>query len=269
MIMTTLTSRVLDRVQYHEDWKPLLDGDADAIRLKAFATPAECAGLVDLMVQHPRAVDYATAARIRRLGTSFSDVRRQAKNEREELAAAAARAYAEPDTLQEALALNGAVARLVGSICASWRGGLETFSCGGIPAHRIIARRIVGDGAEPHDDDVAKELPEDPVAASVQVQLGVNLYVEVSDDGGDLEGWRRRLSRDEYDRLRNPEPTLSYGIRREDLGPPDWTLKPSVGDVIIFRNSEVHAIRPSRGARTTWGFFLGFRNEAAPLLMWS
>jgi len=110
---------------------------------------------------------------------------------------------------------------------------------------------------------------EDAVALTVKCQLGVNLYLEMPEMGGELEGWHRQLNAEEYDRLRNPEPDLAYGVRRDAIGNPDWEIRPGLGDVIIFKNTELHAIRQGEGSRTTWGFFLGYRGDEKPLLVWS
>jgi hypothetical protein len=229
--------------------------------LCGFASTAECAELLAFIEHHPNEVPYSTAAGILRLGNSFNDVRK---------AGNLAAEYAKSDSiLEEALSINGVVARLFGCIAASWPHGLITLSYHGLPLHRSIARRITARSAEPHDDNLAKELPEDQTASTVKSQLGVNLYIEVPVEGGELEGWHRRLDREEYDSLRNSEPTLSYGVRKDAIGEPNWVLKPSNGDAIIFNNSELHAIRSSRGVRTTWGFFLGYTGDDKPLLIWS
>jgi len=256
----TASARVASQLQNRADWQRLLQSNVDAIRLSEFANPYECQQLVTFVTQHPRAVQYSTAAGIVRLGSSFSDARKSD---------ALAEEYSKPDILTEALGVNSVISRILGTITASWPLGLETFRCNGVALHRSIARRIVGAGAEPHDDNVAKELPGEHLASAVQIQLGLNLYIEMPEEGGELEGWHRRLSREEYDRLRNPDPKLHYGIRRDVLGVCDWRIEPKLGDLIIFQNNELHAIRHSTGARTTWGFFLGYRGQNESLLIWS
>lgn len=244
----------------YADWSGLLTGETDAIRLAQFATPAECETLAALLVSHPRSVDFSTAAGITRVGSSFSDIRKTGR---------VRELYSEKDVLEEFLLSSPVIARLYGQIAASWPAGVETLTFDGLLLHRFVGRRIVGGGAEPHDDNIAKELPGHAVAAEVSVQLGVNLYVETPNSGGELEGWRRRLSAAEYDSMRNSEPKLSYGVNRAQIGLPDWTIKPTTGDVIVFRNSELHAIHGSSEPRSTCGFFLGFRSPDKPLVMWS
>ncbi len=240
-----------------EDWRRLINGEDDVLLLRLFASADECAGLRG---QVSGASRYETAEGVLRKGSSFSDVRKSNRLTED---------YSRPDILSDFLRANDALARLIGRITASWPCGVEAFRYRGYTLQRLIARRLVGAGAEPHDDDLATEVADDPVAATVKVQLGVNLYIETPQEGGELEGWRRRMSSEEYDANRNAEELRRYGVRRDAIGPPDWEIKPAEGDVIIFRNSELHAIRGSESARSTCGFFLGFRGEEYPLLMWS
>lgn len=144
------TARVVTSLTSNRDWDKLLSGEADAIRLQGFASSEECSQLVGFVVRDSRQTGYATAAGITRLGTSFNDARKSEKIAEE---------YTKRDIVQDALDVNTVVSRLFGLIAASWPWGLETFSYQGIPLHRSIARRIIGGGAEPHDDNIAKELP--------------------------------------------------------------------------------------------------------------
>ena len=255
-------ARVVSDLRRLADWKQLFDGRVDAIHLTAFAGPKECTELVKFIATHPRTVGYDNARGILRLGNSFSDVRKSTSGN-------IAGAYASVDIVEEALGLSKVISQLLGVITASWPYGLETYSYRGVVLHRAIARRIIGAHAEPHDDNISKEVCEDAVALTVKCQLGVNLYLEMPEMGGELEGWHRQLNAEEYDRLRNPEPDLAYGVRRDAIGNPDWEIRPGLGDVIIFKNTELHAIRQGEGSRTTWGFFLGYRGDEKPLLVWS
>lgn len=239
------------------DWQLLIDGAIDAIVLSGFASSSECQRLVAFITDHPATVHYTTAPGILRLGTSFSDVRKSGLIQE---------CYSKPDVLQEALCACEAIPRMIGVVAASWPRGIETYVQDDRPLHRLIGRRIVGTGAEAHDDDIAKDLPDSLAARQVRMQIGVNLYVETPQDGGELEGWRRRLTSDDYERLRLPS---SYGVDRAALGAPDWTIKPEEGDLILFNNSQLHAIRTSARARTTCGFFLGYRGSDQPLFIWS
>ncbi|HLZ17298.1 MAG TPA: hypothetical protein VKQ08_09665 [Cyclobacteriaceae bacterium] len=253
-------ARIITQLRNFDDWKQLLDGCVDAICLKEFASPRECAELLTFVIHHPRSKNYTTAAGIVRLGSSFSDVRKTGKIQEE---------YSKSDILEEASMVNPVIPRLFEIISTSWPFGLETFTYRGLPLHRSIARRMVGGGAEPHDDNIAKELADDLNASTVRAQLGLNLYIEVPINGGQLEGWHRRLTQSEYDSLRNQEPKLNYGVRRDAIGACDWMIKPTLGELIIFQNSELHAVCKSTESRATWGFFLGYRGDNYPLLVWS
>ncbi len=252
-------ARVLSTLSNVTDWEHLLCGEVDAIRLEAFATPAECAQLVAFMTSHPATVAYTYAAGITRLGGSLSEALR-----------VGVRGYyaQQRDIVREALLVNSVASRILGTIAASWPYGAETFVYQNIPLGRGILRRF-GNGTEIHDDDINKEIPGDVIASTVTSQIGVNFYAEVPENGGELEGWRKRLTREEQEPLRNSDPNLSYGLRRDAMGSPDWEIRPKLADLVLFRNSEPHSVRPGDGPRTTWGFFLGYRGEHKPFLVWS
>ncbi len=255
------SARVVTRLRNASDLKCLLDGRADAIHLRAFASVDECNELVAFFDKHPRTIRFQRSAeKTVRLGTSFFHVSK-AGNHAEE--------YSKPDILEAALEINDVLARVIGTVAASWPYGLETFSHQGRATHRSIVRRVDGGGYEPHDDNLATSMPSHPLASTLRAQLGLNLYLEVPAEGGELEGWHRRMSQAEYDSLRNPKPRKDYGVRREALGGCDWWIRPECGDLIIFLTSEIHAVRRSIGSRATWGFFLGYRDDDRPLLIWS
>ncbi len=256
-------------LRHKEDWKSLLSGEVDAIILEGFANSTESEELHRALVESPNLAQYEHAAGIHRLGTSLSNLRGKADSDQRRLSDVARERYSERDVLDDMRQVNSVIMRLFGEITLAWPLGVETLTISGIAAHRLIGRTVVGGGAEPHDDNVSKEIPEEPQAASVQVQIGTNIYVEVPDEGGELQGWRKQLSKEEYEEMRLRDAERSYGIDRKRIGERQWEIKPERGDVIMFRNSELHAIRPAKGQRTTWGFFLGYRGDDEPLLVWS
>jgi hypothetical protein len=251
--------RVGPRLLTPEDMTALIAGRVDAIHLPGFATTAECAELLHFFTHHPRAKAYGTVGGILRLGTSLNDARKIGTMHE----------FDAQDVLCEAMGVNGALPRVLGRIAGAWPAGVETFAYEGLPLHRTIFRRMPSGCSAPHDDNISKELPDDPVAREVTVQLGVNLYLEMPSTGGELDGWRLTLTSDEYEALRSTEPGRTYGVRRDEIGPADWQLSPATGDVIVIRTSDVHAICESPSHRSTWGFFLGYRGDRRSLLVWS
>lgn len=142
-VISPYSALVEDKLKNITNWHQLFEGKVDAIRLKKFASTKECAELLAFIVQHPKTTLYNTAAGIQRLGNSFNDARKSGSM---------TEVYSGPDIVEEALGLNDVLARIFGLIAASWPYGVETFSYKGLPLHRSIGRRIVGGGAEPHDD---------------------------------------------------------------------------------------------------------------------
>ncbi len=257
--MNTGTTRIGQRLKNSENWFELLNGNIDAIQIKSFANLGECKEIVNFIINHPQTTNYKSAANIIRLGNSLNDILKTGDFSLD---------YSKSDILYETIEVNSVTCRLIGLIASTWPLGLETYLYLDTPLHRFIARRIINGGAEPHDDNISKEL-QDSVALTVQIQLGVNLYLEMPENGGELEGWNIKLNQETYNQLRNTDPEYRYSIKRDSIGKPDWVIKPDIGDLIIFQNSKLHAIRKSGGPRTTLGFFLGFIDYKKPFLIWS
>jgi hypothetical protein len=260
--------RISTSLSDESDWLDLISGTTDAIAVQ-LASPEECEQLVKFITCHPELSSYSTAVGISKLGTSFSDVRRRAAGEGISIVDALRAPYS--DFASEISTVNTVMERILGRLLVTWRPGIEALRIEDYVLARLIARRIVdGNGAEPHDDDIAKEFGADSsMAAEVLVQLGFNLYIELPSEGGALEGWRRRFSREEYERHRNRGRGLDYGVERDVLGNSDWKVVPQLGEAVVFRNSDLHAIAASKGSRTTLGFFLGYRSVGRSLLIWS
>src|SRR5258708_4090776 len=102
-------AHVVSDLRHASAWEQLLAGEADAIHIRAFASATECSELVSFIINHNRTIRYTTAEGVLRLGSSFSDIRKSGDIAGE---------YARPDVLQDALAVNGLVARLLGTIAA-------------------------------------------------------------------------------------------------------------------------------------------------------
>src|SRR5204863_188881 len=90
-------------------WKNLLDGTVDTLHVKEFATTAECAQLVQFILNNPRTETYKSAKGISRLGSSLNDVRKTGN---------VLEAYSKPDILEDALLINNVMARVFGTIAA-------------------------------------------------------------------------------------------------------------------------------------------------------
>ena len=130
---------------------------------------------------------------------------------------------------------------------------------------RILNRS--GHSALPHDDFQKRYAAQFPWATNLTGQLGMNIYLELPEKGGQLQLWDISLSDSEYNSMRLND---SYGIERALLPEPSMTIKPSEGELVLIDTKKLHAISPlQKGRRITLSSFLGVIDEVEPLLMWS
>lgn len=131
-----------------------------------------------------------------------------------------------------------------------------------------LPRVFEDSGAFPHEDKLRRDLC-GSTAISLLGQIAFNVYLRVSKSGGELEVWDCSLSDEEYDARRLPKPD-DYGLDRSKLPPSSLLVDPHVGDLILFRCENVHAVRPAKGGvRLTWSGFIGYQGPDKPLLLWS
>ncbi|MFG1754065.1 2OG-Fe(II) oxygenase [Streptosporangium sandarakinum] len=99
-------------------------------------------------------------------------------------------------------------------------------------------------------------------------QFGVNLYLEAPESGGELQIWDLTLDRV---RSRNIASTSgTYGFDPERLPPPDVTIKPCAGDLVIVRSTRLHAVRETtEGRRVSISGFMGRGQDQDVLRLWS
>jgi len=117
----------------------------------------------------------------------------------------------------------------------------------------------VQDNAEiaPHVDHAGRDRRDAIETQQIEVQLTGVLMLAESETGGDTTVWPVRLSLPQYDALRLPEP-FAYGIDSALLPPLKVTLKPRIGDLMLFDARYVHAVSRTGGKpRVSLSFFVG------------
>jgi hypothetical protein len=147
-----------------------------------------------------------------------------------------------------------------------WPEGCTRLTIGGRKCFLGLPRAFSNGGeARPHTDRADWDWPSSETIR-IQAQLAFNVYLSMTEGGGELQLWRYRPSHEEYERMRD-----GYGLHRHLLPPPEVTLRPNPGDLIIFNASCVHAVTPStgKGVRVTMSGFLGFQGEGRPLVAFS
>lgn len=124
-----------------------------------------------------------------------------------------------------------------------------------------------GGAARPHQDMLRRDTPHEPIAHELVEQIAMNIYLQTAESGGELELWNLRPSPQEYMAMRDPS---SHGIDREKLAPSSALIKPHDGDLILFRSTNLHAVRKVEGRqRITWTSFVGVRGPSRSLVLWS
>jgi hypothetical protein len=119
--------------------------------------------------------------------------------------------------------------------------------------------RIQENGAAiaPHMDHAGWDVPDALEAQHVEAQLTVVIPLSVGVSGGETTIYPVRLSKPHYDANRLPPP-FSYGVRDDVLPSLSVTLKPQVGDMMIWDARHLHRVSAVIGSpRTTLSFFIG------------
>jgi hypothetical protein len=116
----------------------------------------------------------------------------------------------------------------------------------------------------PHNDRIDQETDAPEIAGMIE-QLVANVYLQVPNDGGDLQLWLRDPTEDERRVILDVE-----GIDPSDIEPPRLTIHPEPGDLIIFSSAMLHAVVPAHGThRVGMAAFIGCKQPEEPLFMWS
>jgi hypothetical protein len=106
----------------------------------------------------------------------------------------------------------------------------------------------------PHIDRLEWEV-DDPVAHGLRAQFGLNVYLDMPTQGGELAIYPHKLDKDTFNRIAGD----GYGLPWDYVGEPDITIRPDIGEAILIDTRRVHAVMASRGAgyRVTLSSFVG------------
>jgi hypothetical protein len=119
--------------------------------------------------------------------------------------------------------------------------------------------RVQNGGVEvlPHEDHVGRDVRDSIEAQQIEEQLTVVIPLSVGSSGGEPTIYPVRLGMHQYDAHRLPEPH-AYAVSDDVLPPFGVTLKPQVGDVIMWDARYIHRVSAVVGGpRTTLSFFVG------------
>lgn len=247
----------------------LMSGNAIAIRVPAFADTATCDRLGSWLAAHRSRQPYAheetrdgaleyTYYGVDRVGQPFNLVlgTEQGSAERRRYYAAALaniralRAAARPALSPiDALRLELDELWPAGARLASFEGEKMFFGIGRV----MSADTSVRSEDAPHIDELPSSIF--PLAG----QFAANIYLSMPNIGGELELWHS------FGRLSGG--TLLPSGRPSDVA--DITIKPEVGELVIFNAWRLHAIRRfDSGTRSSLQGFIGCVTTSEPLMLW-
>lgn len=115
----------------------------------------------------------------------------------------------------------------------------------------------------PHTDKLARLLIDGET--DIEGQLTANIYLEMPEEGGEIELWLSEPTKDQ-DRVIE----ALDGVDRQEMGPPQLLIKPSIGDLVIFNAGLMHNVTLGKGKhRVSISSFIGYRGQHSPLTYWS
>lgn len=240
----------------------LFDNKIPAIRIRGFATPAECASFATAAKQGSMQY-YNVSDRIGYIGLAQYQYR-WTKTKEEFLAdVAQARADVEDvfansfDPLQ----------RLMDRIQAVWPQKVDFAREGGRPYFAGIIRST-SDKIDLHVDWAPVNSP-DYAIGRIDGQVGWNFFAEELESGG-----HTTVHNNPWDPEVKPgEIPKSYGLDRSLVeGAPKFVYRATAGDVVIFNTRNPHEIAPGTakpgGSRVSIGSFIG-RMPERDLALWA
>ncbi|AXE33920.1 2OG-Fe(II) oxygenase [Chromobacterium phragmitis] len=241
----------------------LADGRAMAIRVKNYL-PREQALKVADKILSPGYAHYLNAPSIGRIGMAFYE----AENRPDMLDAYFEQAAINIDDLRQRCAPYASpIDRLRCELDEAWPAGAHLEKLYGKKMFIGLSRVVEPDVYFlAHHDILAKDAPDSYQARSLEAQFACNVYLDMPEDGGELEIWQRELPPDEFDAMRGD----SYGIDPALLGEPSLRIKPESGELVIFNSRKMHAVAPSKhSSRLSLSCFIGYRGAHSPLTFWS
>lgn len=240
-------------------------GELDAIRIKDFYPEELCRIITTKLIESPLYAINDKPTLANRIGLSFF------------------LGYESAEIKQKYWAKAVRIAQDIRKLCAPyltpidklrleldelWPAGAMLASIEGHKMYAGVVRVIKeGGSSEPHQDTLPWHVRDCEVAQSFIGQLSANTYLSIPPEGGELQLWRLSLNEEQSALL---ETKGSYGLDGSSLPPPEYEIKPAIGELILINTRKVHAVKECRGAyRVSWSNFIGFAGVDKPLLLWS
>lgn len=116
----------------------------------------------------------------------------------------------------------------------------------------------------PHNDSIDQETDAPEIEGIIE-QFVANAYLQVPDNGGDLQLWLRYPTAAECRTILDVE-----GLEPHTVEPPKLTIHPEAGDLIIVSSRMLHAVTAALGRhRVNMAAFIACKGSEQPLTYWS
>ncbi|MEM7375087.1 MAG: 2OG-Fe(II) oxygenase [Bacteroidota bacterium] len=251
----------------YQDLQALLTGELLALRIPLFYAPEHCLQLLASFQGLPLFGPYRMAKdmQIHRIGMSLFET----ENQPEYLH----RYYKDARDSMKKLSLicyplTNPLTQLHEQLHELWPHGAQVENLHGFPMQQGIVRLFEAgkdSGLPPHYDLLQNDVPDSPRAAQQLTQLAANIYLQVPDEGGELDLWDFQPTQQEFEELCTGHHDF---MDRSLLPPKAATLRPQTGELILMQSSKVHSVRPSYGTRLSMACFVGYYGQHEPLTYW-
>lgn len=272
--MRKTTSKSPDRVVtrdklYYADLLGLLERKMLVLKIYPFITSTRCEEWAGRLECSTRMKRYSNAedVPVKRIGMTLFETAQKPQKLKEYFACSAA---CFPNIEEILGAGENPIARIHEGISEVWPKPCRIERLKGQAMNPGIIRSFESSesgGLPPHIDTLLKDLPKAEVFHEMKTQLAANLYLKVAPQGGELEVWNDEPNQEALDELYSGQHDF---MDRSKLPKQMQTIRPRVGELILFRSSCIHSVRPARGGtRTTASSFIGFYNKEKALTVWA
>ncbi len=154
-------------------------------------------------------------------------------------------------------------ATVIQLLSSAWRDEVRPATVGQRQLFWGIVREM-NDGALAHWDDVVREYSDELFDDPPIVQLALNCFVSTPREGGETTVWRKRW--DPADDIYRRSVCYDHDVV---TARPFVSIKPHLGDIMIFDSRNYHAVQESsNGRRVSISIFIGLTGRGH-LLVWS